>query len=89
MKADGGATTRTVKYDEGFAGLWAMTCAECPLLAHTNALGQAAPDCASGIATNMQGPIPLKTCKHLAPDSYANNEAGEITIGCNYSEPSP
>ena len=86
---NGGAATRTVKYDEGVLGMWSMTCAECPLIPHAAALGQNPPECAGGIATNMQGPVPLKTCKHLVPNSYANSEDGGITIGCTYAEPSP
>ena len=81
---DGGLVVRVVKYDEGMAGLWRMTCAECPLIPHTKALGQQQPECAGGIATNMQGPVQLKACAHLVPDSFANAAGNEITIGCKY-----
>ena len=78
------STTRVVKYVEKDGGLWSMTCAECPLLPHAEALDQDAPQCASGIATTMQGPIVIKTCRHLARDSYRNNADGDITIDCNH-----
>jgi hypothetical protein len=77
---------RAVTYAEGDAGLWSMTCVECPLLPHTEALGQTAPACASGIATNMQGPVLLRSCKHLEPDSFANAPDNAITVRCNYDQ---
>jgi hypothetical protein len=77
---------RAVKYVEKDGGLWSMTCDECPLLPHSEALGQDAPRCASGIATRMQGPVPLQTCHNLAPDSYANTTDGGITITCKYGD---
>ena len=79
------SVTRAVSYAEKDGGLWSMTCAECPLLPHTEALGQAAPRCSCGIATKMQGPIALQKCGHLAPYSYANSADGGITIVCNYA----
>jgi hypothetical protein len=56
---------RTGEYDEGNFGMWKITCRSCPLMPHTQALGQKAPECAGGMATNMQGPVILKRCPHL------------------------
>ena len=80
------SVVRAVKYAEGNAGLWSMTCAECPLLPHAEALGQSAPECAGGIATNMQGPVLLRSCKHLEPDSFANAADNAITVRCNHDQ---
>lgn len=76
------SATRVVKYDEGNSGLWSMTCAECPLLPHTQALGQKPPECAGGIATNLQGPVQLRSCQHLEPNSWANTDDGSISLRC-------
>jgi hypothetical protein len=63
------STRRTVVLSEGDAGIFSIECQECPLKLHTDALGQKAPSCVHGIITNMQGAIPLGTCKHYEKDS--------------------
>lgn len=79
--------TRIVQYDEGVAGIWSMTCAECPMRPHTDVLGQRPPECAGGIATNMQGPLMLRSCRNLVAGSFANDDQGRITVGCCWSSP--
>lgn len=72
---------RTVELHEGDAGIFGITCSTCPLKVHTDALGQKPPTCINGIITNMQGAVPLGTCKHYEKDSIAN--AGKtLTIMC-------
>jgi hypothetical protein len=77
---------RAVAYDEGNFGLWAITCATCPLKPHAKALGQRTPDCAAGIATNMQGPIPTKVCKHTNTESLRNEADNGLSIECRYGD---
>lgn len=76
-------TKRIVEYTEGNAGIWSATCEACPLKVHTDALGQKTPNCAHGIATNMQGPIVFGTCKNYRNDSMAN-EGKSLTVVCEY-----
>lgn len=80
-------TTRIVTYTEGDGGIFSVTCAECPLKPHAEALGQKAPECTGGIATNMQGPVPLASCKYLEPGSFANTPDNEISIRCKWQKP--
>lgn len=77
-------TDRLGIYDEGNFGLWKITCADCPLLPHTRALGQKAPECAGGMATNMQGPVVLKRCDHLGRtgDGGFRSEGEQLFVDC-------
>lgn len=76
-------------YNEGALGLWSVTCADCPLLPHTRALGQKPPECAGGMATNMQGPIVLKRCSHLgrAGDAGFRTEDEQLFVDCTQGAP--
>lgn len=48
---------------------WQIICPECPLLEHTRALKVEPIACISGLYTNMQGAIPMKTCAHYLLNS--------------------
>jgi hypothetical protein len=72
---------RTAIFTEGDCGVFDLSAPDCPLLVHTQALGQKAPACCHGIVTNMQGPVVMGTCKHYAEES-AENVDGAIQIGC-------
>lgn len=72
---------RTVELHEGEAGIFGIDCSTCPLKVHTDALGQKAPDCVHGIITNMQGAIPMGTCKYYEKDSIAT-EGKTLEILC-------
>ena len=50
---------------EGEAGIFKVTCETCPLLPHTEALGQPAKSCMSGLITNIQGPVVLNKCEFV------------------------
>lgn len=69
-------------YTENDRGIWSVNCADCPLKTHAVALGQLAPDCVSGIVTNMQGPVILRQCSHA--DDLRNESAG-LVILCGYA----
>lgn len=69
-------------YAEGNAGIWSITCEACPIAHHAAALGQEAPKCLSGIATNMQGPVVLDKCKHTSADKVTNADDGSLALEC-------
>jgi hypothetical protein len=79
-------STLAATYTEGAAGIWSLTCAECPLIPHAEALGQKAPDCMGGIATNMQGPIVMHRCKH-AGEPIRSGKA--LVVPCAYTIAQP
>ena len=62
-------------------GAWQVNSQDCPLLPHLKALGKQPQDCASGIETNVQGPVVLKTCEHYAKDSIWE-DGGILVINC-------
>lgn len=72
-------------YTEGNAGIWSVTCADCPIAHHAAALGQKTPECLSGIATNMQGPMVLNKCAHTSPDCLAN-DGDSLALECRYGQ---
>jgi len=76
---------RRVKFTEGNAGIWDLSCSTCPLLAHTEALGEKPRVCAHGIITNIQGPVPMGTCKHHQKDSLVN-EGGSLFLLCTKAD---
>jgi len=61
-----------------------VKCPTCPALTHTNALGIKAWDCMSGIVTNIQGFVPVKTCPHYVSDSVAIDAEKSVTLNCSY-----
>lgn len=70
-------------YTEGNAGIWSINCEDCPLAHHAAALGQKAPHCLSGIATNMQGQIVLNKCQHTSAETVSADDDGALTLECN------
>lgn len=78
------STRRTVRLsheDGSIVGAWAITCDECPLKPHLEALGMKPQPCTAGIQTNMQGYVPLKDCKHYEKDSI-KLEGKTLTLTC-------
>lgn len=75
---------RQAVYDEGDFGMWSVACADCPLKPHTDALGQRPPQCAGGMATNMQGPVVLKRCDHMGRqgDGGLKREGEQLLVDC-------
>jgi Na+/serine symporter len=61
-----------------------LTCPTCPALTHTNALGIKAWNCMSGIVTNIQGFVPVKTCPNYVADSVAIDAEKTVTLKCSY-----
>lgn len=76
---------RSVEFSDKGIG-FTVTCKFCPLLPHTEALGQKPKSCIAGIVTNMQGPIPMGTCEHLEKDSI-KSENKSLSIICNFPQP--
>ena len=72
---------RAVEFHEGNAGIWDITCPTCPLRPHTDALGEKPRVCAHGIYTNIQGPVPMGTCKHHKAESLLNGGTG-LSLEC-------
>lgn len=77
-------TERLGVFAEDELGLWKITCADCPLLPHTRALGQKDPECVGGMVTNMQGPVVLKRCEHLgrAGDGGMRADGDALFMDC-------
>lgn len=63
---------------------WAVFCDECPKKPHADALGLAAPKCAAGLMTNIQGAVPVHQCDHYVKESIRNDN-GVITVECNHA----
>lgn len=76
---------RLVVFTEGNAGVWDLTCPRCPLRIHTDALGQKPQVCAHGVITNIQGPVPMGTCKHHKAESLVN-EKGSLFLLCTKAD---
>lgn len=70
-------------YTEGNAGIWSVTCDACPIAHHAVALGQDAPKCLGGIATNIQGPVVLSKCRNTSPDCLTN-DGDALSLECGY-----
>ena len=80
-----GAVRRAVVFTEGNAGIWDISCPTCPLRVHTEALGEKHRVCAHGIFTNIQGPVPMGTCKHNKEDSL-KDEGGKLVLTCTLAD---
>jgi hypothetical protein len=76
---------RIVEYGESL-GVFNIHCPTCPLHVHSDALGSKRQDCIAGMVTNMQGHIPIHTCKHYAKDSLANEPEKKLSIQCQMEE---
>jgi len=67
--------------DEG--ATFEIRCSSCPLISHFEAIGAPAAPCVAGVMTNMQGPVPVKSCQHYVKDSIANvTEDNSLSIIC-------
>lgn len=72
---------REVTYKEEL-GVFSIDCATCPLIPAFKALGQKPQSCVAGMVTNMQGHMPIHTCKHYGRKSLANGENKTLNIQC-------
>jgi hypothetical protein len=73
---------RIVTYTEESGGVFHIDCATCPLIPAFQALEQKPAACVSGIVTNMQGHVPIHTCKHYQKDSIASEPEKKLVIIC-------
>lgn len=73
---------RIVTFTEEEGGVFHIDCADCPLIPAFKALDQKPHACIAGIVTNMQGPVPIHTCKHYQKDSIANEPEKKLSIIC-------
>ena len=74
---------RIVTYKEESSGIFHISCATCPLLPAFSELGKVPEACVAGIVTNVQGHMPLNTCRHYEKDSLANASEKTLTVICN------
>jgi hypothetical protein len=73
----------TFKTENNIIGSWHLECPTCPLRKHTDALGEKPKACASGIHTNMQGPIVINKCVHYQYDTLASDDKSKtLTLEC-------
>ena len=77
---------RTVTYKEEL-GVFHINCETCPLIPAFRELGKVPEACVAGVATNVQGHIPIHTCRHYEKNSLdRDREKNELTIICNKKE---
>jgi hypothetical protein len=72
---------RLVNYHEKM-GVFNIQCDTCPLNVHADALGVKRPDCVAGMATKVQGHIPIHHCEHYSKNSLANEPEKKLSIQC-------
>lgn len=72
---------REVTYKEELS-VFSIDCATCPLIPAFQLLEQKPTACVSGMVTNMQGHVPIHTCKHYAKDSISNGDNKTLWIEC-------
>jgi len=72
---------RIVTYTEEL-GVFHIDCPTCPLIPAFDLLDQKPKPCVSGMVTNMQGHMPIHTCKHYQKDSLANEPEKKLSIEC-------
>jgi len=63
-------------------GVFSIDCPTCPLIPVFEALGQKPTACVAGMVTNMQGHMPIHTCKHYQKNSIANEPEKKLSIQC-------
>lgn len=63
-------------------GSWGLVADTCPMHPHQDIIGAKHEECMKGIQTNMQGAIPLSTCKHAGK---FNHEVREVD--CLFTPP--
>lgn len=64
-------------------GGWDLRPKACPAAAHLAALSMKPWTCKSGIVTNFQGAVPLRSCEHVRGDV---NDKQPPTIMCAFQE---
>ena len=72
---------REVKYKEE-VGVFSIDCSDCPLIPAFVALDKKPESCVAGIATRMQGHVPIHKCKHYLQDSISNGPEKTLWIEC-------
>lgn len=77
---------RQVTYTEKNGGVFHIDCTSCPLIPAFKALDKKPEACIAGIVTNMQGHVPIQTCKHYAKDIISNGEEKTLWIECGKEE---
>jgi len=73
---------RQVTFTEEEGGVFHIDCESCPLLPAFAALDKKPEACMAGMVTNMQGPVPIHTCKHYAKNSISNGEGKTLWLEC-------
>jgi hypothetical protein len=73
---------REVTYTEEKGGIFHIDCQTCPLIPAFQALDQKPQACVAGLVTNIQGHVPINTCKHYQKDSIANEPEKKLSIIC-------
>jgi hypothetical protein len=73
---------RIVTYTEEEGGVFHIDCATCPLIPAFQALDKKPEACMAGMVTNVQGHVPIHTCKHYVKDSIANEPGKILSIQC-------
>ena len=76
---------REVKYKEEL-GVFDISCEACPLIPLFKELDQKPQACLAGMVTNMQGHVPIHTCKHYVKDSISNGDDKTLWIECGKEE---
>lgn len=56
---------------------FSVTCVDCPLAPHAIALEQKPPVCVAGVITNMQGAVPVNSCKHMKKNGLVSEGHGK------------
>jgi len=77
---------RIVTYQKSL-GVFNISCPDCPLNVHADALGVKRKDCVAGMVTNMQGHVPIHQCEHYKKDSIANEPEKQLSIICGKEKP--
>lgn len=71
-----------IKVDEHSPlGTWSVTCPDCPLIPHLEALGMKQAVCLAGLQTKAQGCVAIQKCNYYQPDSIAT-EGGVASVEC-------
>ena len=73
---------RIVTYTDEGHGVFHIDCADCPLIPAFVALDKKPESCIAGIVTNVQGYVPIHTCKHYQKNSIANEPEKKLSIIC-------
>lgn len=67
-------TIKPVVDNDSPLGSWGLIAEGCPMHVHQDAIGAKREECMNGIQTNMQGAIPLGSCKHAKGFAHDKHE---------------